>query len=71
MKDHIALVNKLGHDGHVMHRIYCVVIARVRLQMHDIVNRAGRKIVNAENLVAALDVCVGEVRSDEARPACD
>jgi hypothetical protein len=44
---------------------------RVALEVRDVVNAAGREVVNDEDLVAAFDVGVGEVRPDEARAARD
>ena len=71
MEDHVALVYEFGDDRLVVHGVNRVVVARVALQVRDVVYGAGREVVNAEDLVAALDVCVGEVRADEARPARD
>ena len=45
--------------------------SRARLEMRDVVDRAGRQVVEHLDLVAALRAALGEVRADEARAAGD
>ena len=71
VEDDVALVDQLGHDGLVVYAVDGVVEARVRLEVRDVFDAAGREVVEDVDLVAALEVGVGEVRADEARPARD
>src|SRR5262245_60411689 len=67
--DHVAQVNEFGHQMIVRHRIQVIMEARQSLDPIDVLHRAGRKIVNDIDLVAAFEVAFGEVRSDEAGSA--
>ena len=71
MKDHIALINEFGADGHVMHAVNRVMKTRVRLEMRDVLETARREIVYHIDFIAALKISVREMRPDEARPARD
>jgi hypothetical protein len=71
MKNHVTLVNQFGDDGRVMHRVNRVMKTRVRFEVLDILEAAGRKVVNHVDFIAAFQINVGKVRPDKARPACN
>src|SRR5262245_59022164 len=67
--DHVAQVNEFGHQMIVRHRIQVIMEARQPLDPIDVLHGAGRKIVDDIYLVAAFEVPLGEVRSDESGSA--
>src|SRR5713226_9068284 len=71
VKDDVALIDQLSRDRPVVNAVNSVVKAWVIFQMLNISEAAGRKIVDDENFVAAPEVRVGKMRSDETRPARD
>ena len=71
MEDDVAVVDQLGEHRLVADRVDRVVEARVFGELLDVVDAAGREIVDDEDLVAARDAGVGEMRADESRAAGD
>ena len=69
MKDDVALVDQLGGDRAIVDAVNRVVKVRVVFQMVNVLDAAGGKIVDDEDLVATLEVCVAEMRADEAGAA--
>src|SRR5205085_10741810 len=67
--DHIALVDQFGHGRVVTNALDRVMKSRTGAQMADIINAAGRQVVEDENLIASPETSVGQVRPDEPRPA--
>ncbi len=58
-------------SGSLVTRVDRVVEVRMRLEMGDVVDRAGRQVVEDEDLVAALEQRLGQVGADEAGAAGD
>ena len=58
-------------SGSLVTRVDGVVEPRMRLQVGDVVDRAGRQVVEHVDLVAALEQRLGQVRADEAGAAGD
>ena len=71
VKDPVAAVDQLRHHRHVGARVDDVAEALLALQVPDVVDAAGRQIIDDADLVAALQQLVGQVRSDEPRAASD
>src|SRR5271165_4489086 len=71
MKDHVALVDQLGHRGRMMNTLDRVVEPNMPAHLADIVDASGREVVEHEHLVAPLEIRIGQVRPDESRPAGD
>src|SRR5262245_8885785 len=55
----------------ICHRIQIVMEIRQPLDAPYVLHRAGRKIVDDVNLVAAFEMRLGKMRSDEPGSACD
>ena len=71
VKNHVALVDQLGHERLVVDAVDGVVKTRVAFEVRDVVDAPRREVVDDEDLVAALKVCVREVRPDKPRTACN
>src|SRR5262249_57005917 len=67
--DRGAAVEHLGEEGLVGDGVDRVVELRVRLEMGDVVDRPGGQVVEHEDLVAAVEQRLGEVRSHDPRTA--
>ena len=63
-------VHQLPGQGSVLHASDDVAEARLALEMLDVANRAGRKVIDHRHLIAAAEQRFGEVRSDETSSAC-
>ena len=57
----VALIDQLGSDWLVLHRVDGVMKIRMALQMFDIANAAGRKIVKDKDLIASLQISVSQM----------
>jgi hypothetical protein len=71
MKDHVTLIDQLGSERMVVNGIDRVMKPWVLFEVLNVFDRAGRKIVDHVNFVAALDVSVAEMRTDKTRATCD
>ena len=71
VEDDVALVDQLGDRGGVVHALDRVVEPGMPAQVADVVDAPGREIVEHEDLIAPLQVGVGQVRPDEPRPPRD
>ena len=71
MKNDVALIDQLSRDRLVMNIFNRVVEARMILEVTNIFDTAGRKIVDTEDFVAALQVRVGKMRADKAGATSD
>ena len=69
MKDDVAAIDHLGQQRLVGHRVDDVRESRMVFQVRDVVDRAGREVVEDEHLVAVGQQPLGEMRSDEAGAA--
>jgi hypothetical protein len=69
MKNDVTLIHELRCDGLVVNRINRVMKPWILFEVTDVFNRSGRQIVDYEDLVAALQIRVGKVRSNEAGAA--
>ena len=67
--DDVALVDELADDRPGEHRVDDEVEARVLAQVGDVVDAAGREVVEREDLPALLEQRLAEVRADEAGAA--
>ena len=69
MKHHIAPVDELGEERLVVDRLDEVLEPGAALEVHDVVDGAGRQVVDDDDLVAVLEQGFGQMRSDEAGSA--
>src|SRR5262245_3487661 len=69
--DRVAQIDQFGHQVLVRHRIRIVMEVRQPLDPLYVLHRAGRKVVNDVNFVAAFEMRFGKMRSDEPGAACD
>ena len=69
--DDIALVDELGHDGRGEDRVHHEVEIGMVAEVRDILDRAGREVVEHEHFRALVQEELGQVRADEARAAGD
>ena len=53
VEDDVALIDEFGHQPAVVDAVDGVVVARVRLQVRDVVEAPRGEVVDAEDLVAA------------------
>ena len=66
MEDDVAAIDELGEQRLVVDRIDEVLEPLTSLQMGDVLDRAGRQVVEHQDLMAACEQRVGEVRPDES-----
>ena len=59
MKNYIALINQLSRNGLAVNTLDRVMVARMLFEVANIFNAAGGKIIDDEDFIAALYVCVG------------
>ena len=72
MEDRIGLVDQLGDDApRWRHESIVYWKPDVVLEMADVLDRAGRQVVEHVHVMAAAEQFVGEMRADESRAACD
>src|ERR1041384_2267944 len=71
MKDHIALIDELGGYRLIVNALDRVMKAWMIFQVANILEAAGRKVVNDKNVVAAFQIRVRKMRPDKARAACN
>jgi hypothetical protein len=55
----------------VVNSVDRVMKTRVAFQMLNILDRAGREIVDHVDFIATLDISVAQMRSDKTRATCD
>ena len=67
----VGAIDHLRDQRIVEDRVDGVVETRVGLEVGDVVDRAGRQVVERIDLVAAVEQRLGQVRADEARAAGD
>ena len=71
MEDYVALIDQLGSERMVVNRIDRVMKTRMTLEMLNVFDGAGGKIVDHVNFIAALDVSVAEMRADKTCATCN
>ena len=71
MENHVALIDQLSRDRLVVNVFNRVVKARMVLQVTNVLDAAGRQIVDDKDFVAALQVRVGKMRADKAGAPSD
>jgi hypothetical protein len=71
MKDHVTLIDELRGHRVVVNGVDRVVKTRLAFEVLDVFDRSGGKIVDDVDFVAALNVSVSQMRSDETGAACD
>ena len=69
--DDVALVDELVDDRAREHRVHREVEVAALHQVLDVPARAGREVVEDEDLLSVREQQLGEVRADEAGPARD
>ncbi len=69
--DDVRPVDELRDDGCVLRGVDRVREAGLVLEVPDVLDRAGGKVVEDVDLVAALEQLVGEMGADEAGSAGD
>ena len=69
--DHVHAVHQLGRHALVLHAVDRVVEVRVPLQVLDVVDAAGRQVIDHEHLVAAQQARIREMTSYEPGAAGD
>jgi hypothetical protein len=55
----------------IVDRVDRVMKTRLALEVLDVFDRPGGEVVDHVNVIAALNVSVSQMRSDETRAACD
>ena len=68
MEDDVAAIDQLGQQRLVRDGVDGVVELGVRLEVRDVVDRAGGQVVEDEDLVAAIEQRFGQMRPDEIPP---
>jgi hypothetical protein len=71
MDDHVRAVDQLGQDRRVAHRFDRVVEAGVLFEVLDVLDASGGEVIDDADFVAALQICLGQMRADEAGASCD
>jgi hypothetical protein len=71
MKNNVTLVHQLRTNRMIVNRVDGVMKTRLAFEVLDIFDRPGGEIVDHVNLIAALDVSVSQMRSNEPGAACD
>ncbi len=69
--DDVDLVHELGDDRGVQHAVDHEMEVGVVGEVGDVLQAAGREVVDDEHLVAVGEKKVGEVRADETGPTRD
>ena len=71
MKYNIALVDEFGCDGLVMNALDCVMKAGIFFEMPNILDAAGRKIIDNKYFVSALQISIAQMRTNKSGAAGD
>src|SRR5262249_43493702 len=71
MKDDLALIDELRQQRLVRDRVDDIREPLVGLEMGDVVDRAGRQVVDDGNIMPVLQQAFRQMRADEARASCD
>jgi hypothetical protein len=71
MKDYVALVHELGGDRLVVNALDRVMKPLIVLQVLNVLDSSGRKIVDNEDFVTTIEISIGEVRTNESCAAGD
>lgn len=69
MEHGVTLVDELRGDGLIVNAVDSVVESGVGFEVLNIFKCPGGEVVNDEDLIAALQVCIGQMRSDKSRSA--
>ncbi len=69
VEDHVRAIDELGDDPIVENGVDGVLEALPPLEVEDVVDGAGREIVEHQHLVALIEQRLREVSADEARSA--
>src|ERR1044072_5109231 len=69
MKNHVTLIDQFGSDRMIVNGIDRVMKTRMTFEVLNVLDRAGREIVDDVNFVATLDVSITQMRSDKPRAA--
>src|SRR5688572_30229364 len=71
MKDHVAAVDHLGEQRFVGHRVDDIRKRWIAFEVRDVVDGAGRQVVEDEHFMTARKQLLGEMRSNEPGTAGD
>ena len=69
MNDDIGIVDELGKQLTILNVIEVILHAAGRLEMADILDAAGRKVVEQNNMIVTLEESLGEMRADKTGAA--
>jgi hypothetical protein len=71
VENHIGFIDQFGQELAVVQRLEKIVHPVVFLEVPDIFHASRGKVIHQENLIAALEQALGQMRSDESRATCN
>jgi hypothetical protein len=69
MDHYVTLVDQLGSYRLIVDGVDGVMESRIILQVSDVFDGSGRQVVDHQNFVTSLQICIGKMRTNEAGTA--